>query len=358
MDTTSLVQRIACGRTDLVWEHVANGGSASAASADGTSLLQWSAYYGDVSAVRFLLGHGETLASLGDDLGLNAAAFHGHWRLCEFLLERGADANAALEDTGETPLHAALCTPHRASHDLVVRVLLAHGADPRRTTTPGVETGAFMRDCRARGETPLHRAAALGNEDTIDLLLGAGADREARDANGDTPLAWASWCVRPDAVLRRLCHGPFTIARGRVPMLEALLGRPQAPGARVAGSQLGVAIPLLHVTSAEAARQFYCAQLGFRVLTENRADEALPDPCYLAVARDGACLHLSSFTGDAVAGGIAYVVVGNVDALRDEFAARGVPIDTGPIDQTWGTREMYVKDADRNSLRFVQDRRD
>ena len=45
--------------------------------------------------------------------------------------------------------------------------------------------------------------------------------------------------------------------------------------------------------------------------------------------------------------------VEDVDALHAEFVARGVKIDTGPVDQTWGTREMYVKDADGNSLRFM-----
>jgi len=32
--------------------------------------------------------------------------------------------------------------------------------------------------------------------------------------------------------------------------------------------------------------------------------------------------------------------------------AKGVAIAVGPVDQTWGTREMYVRDADGNCLRF------
>jgi hypothetical protein len=32
-------------------------------------------------------------------------------------------------------------------------------------------------------------------------------------------------------------------------------------------------------------------------------------------------------------------------------------IDTVPVDQTWGNREMNVKDADRNCVRFIQQRR-
>jgi len=32
-----------------------------------------------------------------------------------------------------------------------------------------------------------------------------------------------------------------------------------------------------------------------------------------------------------------------------------VTIDTGPINQDWGNREMYVKDADGNCIRFTQE---
>ena len=160
------------------------------------------------------------------DLGLNAAAFHGHWRLCEFLLEHGADANFTEVDTGETPLHAALCSASRPGCELAVRVLLSYGADPNRATKVGVETGAFMRDCRTRGETPLHRAAAYGSEAVILELLAAGARLDARDANGDSPLSWASWHLRPAPILHRLCFGEFTVRPDRKGMEENLLGAP------------------------------------------------------------------------------------------------------------------------------------
>lgn len=226
MTTNDLQKRIQNGRTDLVWDFVARGHPASFVMPDGVRLIQWCAYFGDVSAIRFLVGEGEALASLGENLGLNGAAFHGHWRLCEYLCEHGADPNAADATTGETPLHSAISSTHRSAHDLVVRVLLAFGAEPNRATVDGVETGAFMRDCRTRGETPLHRAAAFGSERTIDMLLESGASREGRDSHGDTPLSWASWYVRPDAILRRLLYDGFSIRPDRVPMREALLGSP------------------------------------------------------------------------------------------------------------------------------------
>lgn len=206
-----MLQRIVDGRTDLVFEYLAEGHAATSRDERGTPLIAWCAYHGDVSAIRHLLANGESLAALGENLDLNGAAFHGHWQLCQFLVESGADVNHALPDTGETPLHAALCKANRPAYDHVVEVLLAHGADPHRTTTPSVPTGGFMRDCRTRGETPLHRAAAFGSERTIQLLLDAGADREAKDMNGDSPLTWASWHLRPASILRKLCYDEFSI---------------------------------------------------------------------------------------------------------------------------------------------------
>ncbi len=233
---TNMLDRISDGRTDLVFDYLAAGHAADSKDKDGVSLIESCAYYGDVSAIRFLLANGESLESLGDNLGLHGAAFHGHWRLCQFLIERGSDVNRPLPDTAETPLHAALTKPNRPAYDIVVRVLLANGADPNSVTKPSVETGDFMRDCRTRAETPLHRAAAFGTEAAIQLLLDAGATIDAKDVNGDSPLTWASWHARPDSVLRMLCSADFSVhperkstfdhGRGWGAMEIFLLGKP------------------------------------------------------------------------------------------------------------------------------------
>lgn len=206
-----MLDRIRAGRTDRVFDWIAAGNPARANAGDGVPLIRWCAYYGDVSAVRFLLANGESLDSLGPNFDLNGAAFHGHWRLGEFLLDEGADPNSPLEDTAESPLHAALCKPGQPAFDLVIEVLLARGADPNVATRPGVETGSFMRDCRTKGETPLHRAAAFGSERAIRLLLDAGAALEAHDAHGDSPLGWASWYARPAHILELLTYGRHRI---------------------------------------------------------------------------------------------------------------------------------------------------
>ncbi len=114
-------------------------------------------------------------------------------------------------------------------------------------------------------------------------------------------------------------------------------------------SNLFMALPLVHVSSSVVAEAFYCGQLGFEKESEYRPDPRWPDPAFLSLARE-------SFSGDGVAGGVVGFAVRDVDALHAEFVARDVQIVLPPTDQTWGNREMYVRDADGNSLRFLQSR--
>jgi ankyrin repeat protein len=221
-----MLEKITEGRTDLVFEYLAEGYAADAKDQAGVSLLRWCAYYGDVSAIKYLLASGASISELGDNLGLIGACFHGHWRLCQFLIERGADVMLAMEDTGETPLHSALCKTDPA-YNLVLKVLLTAGANPNCATKESVETGGFMRDCRTKGETPLHRAAAFGDEEAIQLLLEAGAIVDAKDMNGDSPLSWASWYLRPASILRMLCYGNFRVRPDYAGMAAHLRGQPQ-----------------------------------------------------------------------------------------------------------------------------------
>jgi uncharacterized glyoxalase superfamily protein PhnB len=116
-----------------------------------------------------------------------------------------------------------------------------------------------------------------------------------------------------------------------------------------------LAVPLLHVSSSAAAVAFYCDKLGFRLQFQHRPAGVEADPCYMGISRDAVWMNLSSFSGDGVAGGVANLMVDDVDKLHEEFVAKGVRIDLEPTDQTWGSREMYVKDADGNCLRFIDD---
>ena len=118
---------------------------------------------------------------------------------------------------------------------------------------------------------------------------------------------------------------------------------------------LKLAIPMLHVAGIAVAEDFYCRRLGFRRQFAYRLDETRADPCFLGLARDGVRLHVSSFSGDGVAGGVASFLIDDVDALCAELISQQVAIALPPTDQTWGNREMYVRDPDGNSLRFIRE---
>ncbi len=53
----------------------------------------------------------------------------------------------------------------------------------------------------------LHRAAAYGDIEMITALIEAGADKAAKDTNGDSPLTWGSWHLRSSEILALLLYG-------------------------------------------------------------------------------------------------------------------------------------------------------
>lgn len=211
MKKETVLDHISRGRTDLVFDFLRLSDWRSILHEGQIRVLQWFVYYNDTTALKAVLEIGGDLHSLNLNAELGHAAFFGHWKVCDFLIKHGADVNAPVVETGETPLHNALAKAGRPYYLYVVRPLVENGASVNPRTIPGKETSAFMRDVRTKGETPLHRAAAYGDEEIIEFLLKNGADREARHAHGDSPLSWASEHLRPGAILALLTFGPHRI---------------------------------------------------------------------------------------------------------------------------------------------------
>jgi ankyrin repeat protein len=212
MNKKQTLDHISRGRTDLVFELIKLPDWKLILQEGDYKPLQWFVYYNDVTALKAILEAGADLSSINLNEELGHASFFGHWKVCDFLIKHGAEVNSRVSETGETPLHNALAKAGRPYYIYVVRLLIEHGADVNAKTIPGKETGAFMRDVRTKGETPLHRAAAYADEATIKLLLDNGADREARDAHGDSPLTWASEHLRPGTILQLLSFGEFRVS--------------------------------------------------------------------------------------------------------------------------------------------------
>jgi len=104
MDVATLRSLIAAGRTDLVTVLVERPGWEAELGAGQVNTLQWCVYYGDVTALRVLVGVGTRIEQFIDlDSELGNAAFFGHWKVCDFLIEHGADRTAR-DANGESPL--------------------------------------------------------------------------------------------------------------------------------------------------------------------------------------------------------------------------------------------------------------
>jgi uncharacterized protein len=168
------------------------------------------AYNGDAAQVARLLDDNDTLPPRAVDAPLEAAAYEGRLGVTRLLLDRGADPNYCYAPTQETILHFATSKTSRPTERTeIVKLLIAAGADVNRRTLVGEPTLCYMRDIRTRGETPLHRAAAYGDVGMIQALVDAGADKSAKDVHGESPLTWASWHLRDNAVLKLLLYGEF-----------------------------------------------------------------------------------------------------------------------------------------------------
>jgi len=119
-------------------------------------------------------------------------------------------------------------------------------------------------------------------------------------------------------------------------------------------------IPIVRCTRLKTSLAFYTQVLDFDCV-EHAGDD---DPSFSLLMRGGSLLCLSSHGGDGEFGQAIMITTDSVDAVFRRFRARGLKtpgnpdapgaVHEGPIDQSWGTRELYVDDPDGNTLRFVE----
>ena len=189
---------IASGHLDKVREALsADPDLVNARNESGISVVLFSLYNGRNEIVRLLIDRGarldlfEAAASgtqerveqqLHKDPGainsysadgwtaLHLAVFFGRVNIVHFLLSKGANIDApSNNDQFVTPLHSALANPHNSA---VGQLLIGAGANLNAT--------------QARGYTPLHYAALNGLDQVVRSLIAHGADASVRDHKGKT----------------------------------------------------------------------------------------------------------------------------------------------------------------------------
>ncbi|MGH9145303.1 MAG: ankyrin repeat domain-containing protein [Vicinamibacterales bacterium] len=246
------------GRLETARILVTAGADVNQADANGITPLVMAISNNHVDVARFLMDHGAEInasdwygrtplwaAVETRNMDVDNATFENSvdreplFHLIETLLARGANPNARTKEvppirramlrvtgslswvdfTGQTPfLTSAL------SGDLrVMRLLLAHGADPHIPTIGGTtalmaaagvnwvvaqtsdegpkalleavklcsELGMDVNAVNSMGLTALHGAANRGSDDIIQFLIDKGAKLDVKDKEGRTPLSWA-----------------------------------------------------------------------------------------------------------------------------------------------------------------------
>jgi ankyrin repeat protein len=142
----------------------------------GDTALMFAARVGDLVSAKLLVDAGANVND-ADAWGVSAtvlAEHSGFGDLVEFLLDRGADPNAA--KAGFTALHEAVMR----RDEKTVGALLAHGADPNaplRTWTPTRRSSDdFNFGPELVGATPFWLAARFSEPNIMRLLLKQGAN--------------------------------------------------------------------------------------------------------------------------------------------------------------------------------------
>ncbi|XP_036294889.1 ankyrin repeat and death domain-containing protein 1A isoform X2 [Pipistrellus kuhlii] len=151
--------------------------------------LHWAAGAGHEQAVRLLLEH-EAAVDDEDAFGMNAlllSAWFGHLQILQILVNSGAKIHCENKD-GLTLLHCAA----QKGHVPVLAFIMEDLED------------VALDHADKLGRTAFHLAAAHGQLEALDFLVGSGCDHSVKDKDGNTALHLAA-------------------ARGRLAVLQQLV---------------------------------------------------------------------------------------------------------------------------------------
>ncbi len=186
----------------------------------GLTALHFAAREGAMDCVKVLLAAGAKVnqATVDGSTPLLVAVQNGFYNLARFLLDQGADPNQG-NGKNWTPLYLAVknrnqeitAVPGPPSEGALefVQALLDRGANPnaRIQADTEVHQGMSALWLKEAGATPLLRAALCGDLTVVRLLLAHGADPQIPTFDHTTPLMVASGVGWAEGMMREYSAG-------------------------------------------------------------------------------------------------------------------------------------------------------
>lgn len=172
---TGLLKAAAEGNMSHVQQYVERDIRPDKRGKNGDTALMWAAYKGHTSVVQYLLEVGADVNAEDSEnwTPLHNAASGGHAEIIKILIANGADTDAE-DDYDRTPLHWAA----KGGHTNAVAALVAKDADVNAEDD--------------KDWTPSHFAFEAGNgrNEILRILVGAGANINKKNDNGETVSNW------------------------------------------------------------------------------------------------------------------------------------------------------------------------